>query len=61
MRMKLKVEKEFSDKHTDELYEVGRVIEVSDIRGRELLSHPLELVSMCESEKKTTTRKKKTL
>ena len=42
--IKLKVAVEFFDKYTKELYKVGTVIEVEDVRGKELLSDSRNLV-----------------
>lgn len=41
--MKIKVLKRFHDKETDKVYEIGEVVEVTDKRGAEIISHPLEL------------------
>ena len=41
--MKIKVLKRFHDKETDKVYEVGEVVEVTDKRGIEIISNPLEL------------------
>lgn len=38
--MKIKVLKRFHDKVTNEVHEVGDVIEVSDARGNEIISNP---------------------
>lgn len=60
--MKLKVISEFFDKYTDELYKVGKEIEVDDKRGKEILSNPLSLVEKVEEArpKRTSTRKNAT-
>lgn len=61
--MKLKVEKQFRDKITNELHEVGDVFEVDEARGKELLSDSRKLVSAVveevEKPKKTSKAKKK--
>lgn len=41
--MKIKVLKRFHDKVTDKVYEVGEVVEVTDKRGIEIISNPLEV------------------
>lgn len=41
--MKIKVLKRFHDKETDKVYEVGEVVEVTDKRGIEIISSPLEV------------------
>lgn len=41
--MKIKVLKRFHDKETDKVYNVGEVVEVTDKRGNEIISNPLEL------------------
>lgn len=41
--MRIKVLKRFHDKETDKVYEVGEVVEVTDKRGIEIISNPLEL------------------
>lgn len=41
--MKIKVLKRFHDKETDKVYEVGEVVEVTDKRGIEIISNPLEV------------------
>lgn len=41
--MKIKVLKRFHDKVNDKVYEVGEVVEVTDKRGIEIISNPLEL------------------
>lgn len=57
--MKLKVISEFFDKYTDELYSIGKEIEVDEKRGKEILSNPLSLVEKIEEArpKRTSTRK----
>lgn len=49
--MKLKVLKAFHDKNTDELYEVGKELEVDAKRGKELLAHSLSLVEEIKEKK----------
>lgn len=53
---KLKVEVGFTDKITNENYEVGDVIEVTDERAEELLNNPSKLVSFVtkDTEEKGT-------
>ena len=41
--MKIKVLKRFHDKETDKVYEIGEVVEVTDKRGIEIISSPLEV------------------
>ena len=41
--MKIKVFKRFHDRETDKVYEVGEVVEVTDKRGIEIISSPLEV------------------
>lgn len=48
--MKLKVLKKFNDKHNGKTYSIGEEIEVNEKRGKELLSHSLELVEVIEEE-----------
>lgn len=55
--MKLKVLKSFVDKVNGKTYNVDDVIDVSDARGKEILSHPLELVEVVESEEKSKKKK----
>lgn len=55
--MKLKVLKCFVDKVNGKTYNVDDVIDVSDARGKEILSHPLELVEVVESEEKSKKKK----
>ena len=60
--MILKVLKPFHDKYTDELYVRGKLIEVTEERGEEILSVPFlaEKVDVEETQKpKKTTRKRK--
>lgn len=63
--MKLKVLQPFHDKYTDELYESGCVIEVTEERAEEILSVPfivekvdVEEVAPKKATKKKTTKKK---
>lgn len=46
--MKLKVLKPFVDKVTNAMYSAGDEIIVSDTRGKEILSHPLEVAELIE-------------
>lgn len=62
--MKLKIEKEFTDKYTGELYKVGDEVEFKDERAKELLSDKRELVTQVkeaskEAPKKPTKKSKK--
>lgn len=57
--MKLKVIQDFHDKDTDELYRVGKIIEVDEKRGKELLSNPLLLVEKVIENREKSTRKSK--
>lgn len=50
--MKLKVTKDFYDKYTKELYKEGQVLEVSEERGKEILSSPYHVAKLVK-EKKT--------
>ena len=50
--MKLKVEVQYRDRITKELMKVDDVFEVDEERGKELLSHPLGLVSEVKETKK---------
>jgi hypothetical protein len=52
--MKFKVLKKFNDKHNGKTYSIGDEIEVNEKRGKELLSHSLELVEVIEEEEKIT-------
>ncbi|MGN8807802.1 hypothetical protein ACTNED_00820 [Absicoccus porci] len=58
--MKLKVISEFFDKYTDELYSIGKEIEVDEKRGKEILSNPLSLVEKIEETKPKRTSIRKT-
>lgn len=51
MGMKLKIQKEFYDKYTNELYKVGSEIDFTDERAKEILANKGELVNALESEK----------
>lgn len=62
--MKLKIEKEFTDKYTGEVYKVGDEVEFKDERAKELLSDKRELVTQVkeaskEAPKKPTKKSKK--
>ena len=52
--MKLKVLEAFKDKYTDEVYPVGKILDVKKERGEELLKTPYVEV---ESKKDETTKK----
>lgn len=58
--MKLKVLKAFHDKDTDELYQIGSTLDVTNERGKELLAHPSSLVSEIKEEKPKTSKAKTT-
>lgn len=51
--MKLKVLKSFVDKVTNAKYSAGDEIIVSDTRGKEILSHTLEVAELIEEPKET--------
>lgn len=55
--MKLKVEKVFIDKITQELHKVGDVFEVDTARGEELLADNRKLVTVDKARKKASTKK----
>lgn len=57
--MKLKVEKEFTDKFTDEKHKIGDVIEVEAKRGKELLADFRKLVTEVKEERKKSVKAKK--
>lgn len=50
--MKLKIEKEFTDKFTGETYKVDDVKEFEEARAKELLDDPRNLVTQVKEEKK---------
>lgn len=59
--MKLRIEKEFTDKYTSKKYKVGDEVEFKDERAKELLSDFRELVTRVKEEPKeeaTETTKK---
>lgn len=58
--MKIKVEKQFRDKITGELRNVGDVFEAEEERGRELLDDPRELVTLVKEDKDEEKPKKST-
>ena len=58
--MKIKVEKQFRDKITGDLRNVGDVFEAEDERGRELLNDPRELVTLVKEDKDEEKPKKST-
>lgn len=58
--MKLKVEKKFKDKITDELHQVDDVFEVDEERGKELLSDSRNLVTQVKEEVKKDEKPKTT-
>lgn len=55
--MKLKVLKSFNDKYTDALYTEGQILEVTEKRAKEIISHPLELVEVIEEGKEVKSAK----
>ena len=57
-RMKLKVEKQFRDKLSGELRMVDDVFEVDEVRGKELLEHPMELVTVVAEDVKKEEKSK---
>lgn len=56
--MKLKVLVPFVDKENGKFYELGNVIEVSDKRGKEILSHSLNIAEKIAEEPKQQKTKK---
>lgn len=56
--MKLKIEKEFTDKYTGKKYKVGDVVEFEEERAKELLSDSRELVSKVTEEAEKPAEKK---
>lgn len=56
--MKLKVLKCFVDKVNGKNYNIGDEIEVSDKRGSEILSHPLEIAEKIAEPKKAESEEK---
>lgn len=46
--MKIKVLKRFHDKVTDEVYEIGDIVEVTNERGNEIVSNPLGVAEILE-------------
>ena len=67
--MKLKIEKEFTDKYTGKKYKVGSEVEFEDARAKELLGDSRQLVTQIKeaseeapkkpAEKKTGKKSKK--
>lgn len=51
--MKLKIEREFTDKYTGQVYKVGEEAIFKDERGKEILADPRGLVSEVKDEKPT--------
>lgn len=51
--MKLKIEKDFTDKYTKKKYKTGSKVEFEDDRANELLSDPRELVTQVAEEPKS--------
>lgn len=54
--MKLRIEKEFTDKYTNKKYKVGSEVEFEDERAKELLSDSRELVTQVKEASKETTK-----
>lgn len=48
--MKLKVLKSFYDKDTNELYDVGSIVEVNDKRGKEILASKFDVAELVEEK-----------
>ena len=55
--MKVKVNKEFADKYTHEMYKVGSVIEFADDRAKDLIGRELALAVDIPSPKEQTAAK----
>ena len=55
--MKLRIEKEFTDKYTSKKYKVGSEVEFEEERAKELLSDKRELVTQVKEASKETTKK----
>lgn len=49
---KIKVLKRFHDKETGQVYNVGEIVEVTEKRAKEIISHPLEVAELLEAETK---------
>ena len=58
--MKVKVNKEFADKYTHEMYKVGSVIEFADDRAKDLIGRELALAVDIPSPKETAKTEKNT-
>lgn len=56
--MKLKVVKAFHDKETDELYKIGSIIEVTEKRGKEILTSKYEVAELIEENTVESPKKK---
>ena len=56
--MKLKIEKNFTDKYNGEKYEAGSEVEFEDDRAKELLDDPRELVTQVKAKKPAKKSKK---
>ena len=54
--MKLRIEKEFTDKYTNKKYKVGEEVEFADERGNELLSDSRALVKEVKETSKATAK-----
>lgn len=57
--MKLKIERAFTDKYTQEPYAKGDTVEFEEARAKELLADPRKLVSEVKETKRTGKRSKK--
>jgi hypothetical protein len=57
--MKLKIERAFTDKYTQEPYTKGDTVEFEEARAKELLADPRKLVSEVKETKRTGKRSKK--
>lgn len=55
--MKLKIEKEFRDKFTGQMYKVGEEVIFNDERAKELLSDDRNLVTKVKETPKETPKK----
>ena len=53
--MKIKVLKRFHDKETDQVYNAGEIVEVTEKRAKEIVSSPLEVAELLEAEKPVET------
>lgn len=58
--MKVKVNKEFADRYTHEMYKIGSVIEFADERAKDLIDRELALAVDIPKPKDTANTEKKT-